>query len=169
MKISNLVCAYLSFQAKALMTYPPFSNPLFASSCWASTCYPRYSVSLMTKIATSRDIDLDEGKVRIVREIAKNRKEREPRLMALAWMPASDQTLILRALADYKHALSKTQQEDEARRMQEQQEQQRMVEETNFRRVPLRNPGGWKRGSTAGIVITGISIAGGQFVAMTIR
>jgi integrase len=31
-----------------------------------------------------KDIDLEEGKVRIVREIAKNRKEREPRLMALA-------------------------------------------------------------------------------------
>jgi len=31
-----------------------------------------------------KDIDLQEGKVRIVREIAKNRKEREPRLMALA-------------------------------------------------------------------------------------
>ena len=31
-----------------------------------------------------KDIDLAEGKVRIVREIAKNRKEREPRLMALA-------------------------------------------------------------------------------------
>lgn len=30
-----------------------------------------------------KDIDLNEGKVRIVREIAKNRKEREPRLMAL--------------------------------------------------------------------------------------
>lgn len=31
-----------------------------------------------------KDIDLQEGKIRIVREIAKNRKEREPRLMALA-------------------------------------------------------------------------------------
>lgn len=31
-----------------------------------------------------KDIDLGEGKVRIVREIAKNRKEREPKLMALA-------------------------------------------------------------------------------------
>ncbi len=31
-----------------------------------------------------KDINLEEGKVRIVREIAKNRKEREPRLMALA-------------------------------------------------------------------------------------
>lgn len=31
-----------------------------------------------------KDIDLKEGKLRIVREIAKNRKEREPRLMALA-------------------------------------------------------------------------------------
>jgi integrase len=31
-----------------------------------------------------KDIDLEEGKIRIVREIAKNRKEREPRLMALA-------------------------------------------------------------------------------------
>lgn len=31
-----------------------------------------------------KDIDLEEGKVRILREIAKNRKEREPRLMALA-------------------------------------------------------------------------------------
>lgn len=30
------------------------------------------------------DIDLQEGKIRVVREIAKNRKEREPRLMALA-------------------------------------------------------------------------------------
>lgn len=30
-----------------------------------------------------KDIDLNESKVRIVREIAKNRKEREPRLMAL--------------------------------------------------------------------------------------
>ena len=30
------------------------------------------------------DVFLDEGRVRIVREIAKNRKEREPRLMALA-------------------------------------------------------------------------------------
>ena len=30
------------------------------------------------------DIDLDEGKIRVVREIAKNRTEREPRLMALA-------------------------------------------------------------------------------------
>jgi len=31
-----------------------------------------------------KDISLSEGKVRVVREIAKNRKEREPRLMALA-------------------------------------------------------------------------------------
>lgn len=31
-----------------------------------------------------KDVDLEGGKVRIVREIAKNRKEREPRLMALA-------------------------------------------------------------------------------------
>lgn len=31
-----------------------------------------------------KDVDLNDGKVRIVREIAKNRKEREPRLMALA-------------------------------------------------------------------------------------
>jgi len=31
-----------------------------------------------------KDIDLEEGKIRIVREIAKNHKEREPRLMALA-------------------------------------------------------------------------------------
>lgn len=30
-----------------------------------------------------KDVDLNEGKLRIVREIAKNRKEREPRLMAL--------------------------------------------------------------------------------------
>src|SRR5947199_10812427 len=31
-----------------------------------------------------RDIDLDGGKIRIVREIEKNRKERQPSLMALA-------------------------------------------------------------------------------------
>ena len=50
-----------------------------------------------------------------------------------AWMPASDHTLILGALADYKHALSKKQHEDEARRMLEQQEQQRRAEEANRR------------------------------------
>jgi integrase len=43
------------------------------------------------------DIFLDEGRVRIVREIAKNRKEREPRLMALAeW---GFEQLLLRAQA----------------------------------------------------------------------
>jgi len=44
-----------------------------------------------------KEIDLIEGKVRIVREIAKNRKEREPRLMALAeW---GLRNLLLRAQA----------------------------------------------------------------------
>src|SRR5438093_12159639 len=44
-----------------------------------------------------RDIDLDGGKMRIVREIAKNRKERQPRLMALAdW---GMRQLLLRAQA----------------------------------------------------------------------
>ncbi len=44
-----------------------------------------------------RDIDLDGGKIRIVREIAKNRKERQPRLMALAdW---GMRQLLLRAQA----------------------------------------------------------------------
>jgi integrase len=48
-----------------------------------------------------KDIDLEEGKIRIVREIAKNRKEREPRLMALAeW---GLRTLLIRA-----HALGAT-------------------------------------------------------------
>src|SRR5437899_12635287 len=44
-----------------------------------------------------RDIDLDGGKIRIVREIAKNRTERQPRLMALAdW---GMRQLLLRAQA----------------------------------------------------------------------
>ncbi len=44
-----------------------------------------------------KDINLEEGKVRIVREIAKNRKEREPRLMGLAeW---GLRNLLLRAQA----------------------------------------------------------------------
>src|SRR2546427_6904231 len=44
-----------------------------------------------------RDIDLDGGRIRIVREIAKNRKERQPRLMALAdW---GMRQLLLRAQA----------------------------------------------------------------------
>ena len=44
-----------------------------------------------------KDIDLGQGKVRIVREVAKNRREREPRLMALAeW---GLRNLLLRAQA----------------------------------------------------------------------
>lgn len=49
------------------------------------------------------------------------------------WMSATDYSLILQTLTDYKNALRKKQQAEESRRLQEQQEQQRRAEETNRR------------------------------------
>jgi hypothetical protein len=49
------------------------------------------------------------------------------------WMAATDYPLIQQTLSDYKHALMKQQQAEEARRMREWQEQQRRVEEANRR------------------------------------
>ena len=50
-----------------------------------------------------------------------------------AWMAITDHPLILQILTDYKHALWKHQQEQEARRLQEQQEQKRSEEEAQRR------------------------------------
>ncbi|HEV3037621.1 MAG TPA: hypothetical protein VHA33_07545 [Candidatus Angelobacter sp.] len=49
------------------------------------------------------------------------------------WMPTTDYSLILQTLTDYKNALWKRQQAEEARRLQEQQEQQRRAEEASRR------------------------------------
>ncbi len=50
-----------------------------------------------------------------------------------AWMATTDHPLILQTLTDYKHALWKHQQEQEARRLQEQQEQNQREEEAHRR------------------------------------
>ncbi len=49
------------------------------------------------------------------------------------WMAVADHPLILQTLTDYKHAIWKHQQEQEARRLQTEQEQKRREEEANRR------------------------------------
>jgi hypothetical protein len=49
------------------------------------------------------------------------------------WMAATDYPLIQQTLADYKHALWKKQQAEEAKQRQQYEEQQRRVEEANRR------------------------------------